>query len=91
MCIATVTSFYSCFTFIIFYTLVCRKIALVANVICLWKPTLNKVSCILYNTIRGYPDQTPHSVASDLGLHCFPMFRRKDAWLKWVKIKLLFT
>ena len=25
-----------------------RKIALVANVICLWKPTLNKVSCILY-------------------------------------------
>ena len=25
---------------------VCRKIALVANVICLWKPTLNKVSCI---------------------------------------------
>ena len=42
------TSFYSCFTFVIFYTLVCRKIALVANVICLWKPTLNKVSCILY-------------------------------------------
>ena len=25
-----------------------RKKALVANVICLWKPTLNKVSCILY-------------------------------------------
>ena len=44
----TVTSFYSCFTFVIFYTFVCRKIALVANVICLWKPTLNKVSCILY-------------------------------------------
>ena len=35
--------FYICY----FYTLVCRKIALVANVICLWKPTLNKVSCIL--------------------------------------------
>ena len=43
------SSFYSRFTFVIFYTLVCRKIALVANVICLWKPTLNKVSCILYS------------------------------------------
>ena len=42
------TSFNSCFTFVIFYTLVCRKIALVANVICLWKPTLNIFSCILY-------------------------------------------
>ena len=34
--------------FITLVCLVCRKIALVANVICLWKPTLNKVSCILF-------------------------------------------
>ena len=36
--------FYFCY----FYTLLCQKIAPVANAICLWKPTLNKVSCILY-------------------------------------------
>ena len=33
---------------LVFFTLVCWKIAPVANVICLRKPTLNKVSCILY-------------------------------------------
>ena len=27
----------------------------------------------------GDPDQTPHSVASDLGLNCLPMSRKKDA------------
>ena len=27
----------------------------------------------------GDPDQTPHSVASDLSLHCLPMFHKKDA------------
>ena len=25
------------------------------------------------------PDQTPHSVASDLGLHCLPMSHKKDS------------
>ena len=30
------------------------------------------------------PDQTPHSVASDLGLHCLPMSLLWDAMLKWV-------
>ena len=25
------------------------------------------------------PDQTPRSAASDLGLHCFPKFHKKDA------------
>ena len=33
----------------------------------------------------GDPDQTSHSVASDLGLHCLPMFHEKDARLIWVK------
>ena len=27
----------------------------------------------------GDPDQTPHSVASDLGLRCLPMSHIKDA------------
>ena len=27
----------------------------------------------------GDPDQTPHSVASDLGLHYLPMSHKKDA------------
>ena len=31
------------------------------------------------------PDQTPHSAASDLGLHCLPMSLLWDARLKWVK------
>ena len=33
------------------------------------------------------PDQTPHSAASDLGLHCLPMSLLWDARLKWVKRK----
>ena len=33
----------------------------------------------------GDPDQTPHSVASDLGLHCLPMPHKKDARHIWVK------
>ena len=33
----------------------------------------------------GYPDQTPHSLASDLGLHYFPMSHKKDARQIWVK------
>ena len=27
----------------------------------------------------GDPDQTPRSVASDLGLHCLPLSHKKDA------------
>ena len=30
------------------------------------------------------PDQTPHSAASDLGLHCLPMSHLWDARHKWV-------
>ena len=33
------------------------------------------------------PDQTPRSAASDLGLHCLPMSRLRDAGHKWVNGK----
>ena len=36
---------------------------------------------------RGDPDQMPHSVASDLGLHCLPMSHKKDARHIWVKLQ----
>ena len=36
----------------------------------------------------GDPDQMPHSVASDLGLHYLPMSHKKDAWHIWVKMQL---
>ena len=34
----------------------------------------------------GDLDQTPHSVESDLGLHCLHISHKKDARLIWVKI-----
>ena len=33
----------------------------------------------------GDPDQTPHSLASDLGLHYLPMSHKKDTRHIWVK------
>ena len=33
----------------------------------------------------GDPDQTPHSMVSDLGLHYLPMSHKKDARHIWVK------
>ena len=36
----------------------------------------------------GDTDQTPHSVASDLGLYYLLMSHKKDAWHIWVKIQL---
>ena len=33
----------------------------------------------------GNPDQTPHFVASDLGLHYLPMSHKKEARHTWVK------
>ena len=36
----------------------------------------------------GDPDQTPHSVVSDLGLHYLPMGHKKEARHIWVKMKL---
>ena len=39
-------------------------------------------------TNSGEPNQTPHSVASDLGLHCLPLSHKKDARQIWVKMQL---
>ena len=36
----------------------------------------------------GDPDQTPHSLASDLGLRYLPMSHIKDAMHIWVKMQL---
>ena len=36
----------------------------------------------------GDPDQTPHSVASDLGLYYLPMSHKKDARHIWVENQL---
>ena len=36
----------------------------------------------------GDPDQTPHSLASDLGLHYLHMSHKKDAMHIWVKMQL---
>ena len=33
----------------------------------------------------GDPDQTPHSAASDLGLHCLPITLLRVSRLQWVK------
>ena len=38
----------------------------------------------LLNANREDPDQTPHSAASDLGLHCLSMSHLWDARLQWV-------
>ena len=34
----------------------------------------------------GHPDQTPRSVASDLGLHCLPITLSRVSGLQWVKV-----
>ena len=33
-----------------------------------------------------YPDQMPHSAASNLGLHCLPITLLRGSQLKWVNI-----
>ena len=35
----------------------------------------------------GEPDQTPHSAASDLGLHCLPITRLRVSSLQWVNLR----
>ena len=40
-------------------------------------------------TNSGYPDQRPHSVASDLGLHCLPVTLLGISRLQWVNITFL--
>ena len=37
----------------------------------------------------GDPDQTPHSAASDLGLHCLPITILLVSPLQWVNVLLL--
>ena len=39
----------------------------------------------------GDPDQTPHSAASDLGLHCLPDTRFGVSSPQWVKLFIVFT
>ena len=34
----------------------------------------------------GDPDQTPHSAASDLGLHCLPSTLLRVSRLQWVNV-----
>ena len=34
----------------------------------------------------GDPDQTPHSAAFDLGLHCLPITLLRVSRLQWVKV-----
>ena len=36
----------------------------------------------------GDPDQTPHSAASDLGLHCLLITLLHVSRLQWVKVKI---
>ena len=36
---------------------------------------------------RGDPDQTPHSAASDLGLHCLPVTLLRVFRLQWVNLE----
>ena len=38
---------------------------------------------------NGNLDQTPHSAASDLGLHCLPITHLRVSRLQWVKEKYL--
>ena len=36
-------------------------------------------------TALGDPDQTPHSAASNLGMHCLPISHKQDTMRIWVK------
>ena len=46
-------------------------------------PCFVEISELYANNVD--PDQMPHSVESDLGLHCLPMSLLWDARHKWVK------
>ena len=39
----------------------------------------------------GHPDQTPHAVASDLGLHCLPLTRLGVSSLQRINEKSIAT
>ena len=47
------------------------------------------VSKFEWKSNNGDPDQTPRSVASDLGLHSLAVFHKKDDMLKWVKTPMI--
>ena len=42
------------------------------------------IEILILNANSVDPDQTPHSAASDLGLHCLPVSLFWDARHKWV-------
>ena len=56
---------------------------------------LKVVVCYFYSSFNGtFSAQMVETLirwcilryaASDLGLHCFPMFHKKDPWLIWIK------
>ena len=39
----------------------------------------------VFNANSVYPNQTPHSAASDLVLHCLSMYHLLDTRHKWVE------
>ena len=43
---------------------------------------ISNTNFLLANSVD--PDQMPHFVASDLGLHCLPRYQNWDARLTWV-------
>ena len=47
---------------------------------------MKKMAEIFANS--GDPDQTPHSAASDLDLHCFSNYPFWVSRLKWVKVSI---
>ena len=46
---------------------------------------LEKMAKLFANS--GDPDQTPHSAASDLDLHCLPITLLRVSRLQWVKVE----
>ena len=56
-----------------------RDVWLVLYILCF-------IEISVFNAKKVDPDQTLHSVASDLGLHCLPMSPLWDARHKWVKL-----
>ena len=50
-------------------------------------PCFNEIPILHANIVD--PDQTPHSAASDLGLHCLPKSLLWDASHKWVKLDIV--
>ena len=48
--------------------------------------SLRKIVKLFANS--GDPDQTLHSAASDLGLHCLPITLLRVSRLQWVNMKL---